>query len=274
MADTEVTEEQAQWRANVSGLISYRYLGTWSEALGEHEAKGWLNTRSDLRAPAGLKASPVGIALLDTAGINVEPAGPVAPTRIDVHLFESADGVERLEFHGRVLRAGRSQMFTESTIVDAADTDRVIGFGSTHWSVAGPNPGFNYVDSRPGAPESSDLPPLHEPFGARVRSDGELQIPELTPELGTGGLHQGPFQVVMESAAERALERAIGEAPYRIEHQGSSLIARGVGAPLVTRSEILRQDERTAVVKVELLAEGGDGRLVATSLCRFRLSEA
>ena len=60
------------------------------------EAEGWITIRRDLRGSVGLLAAPLGIALIDTAGINVDPLAVVSPTRIDVHLFEpAADKVYR-----------------------------------------------------------------------------------------------------------------------------------------------------------------------------------
>lgn len=271
MTDAPATDSATQqWTEGVSTLISYRYLGTFSETHGRHDAEGWVTTRSDMRGPLGLKAAPLGVALLDTAGINVDPIAVVSPTRIDLHLFEPALDVAEVHLEGRIIREGRSQMFTESRLTDAADRERVIGFGSTHWAVSGPNPGFSYVDNRPGTPDSGELPPLYEPFGARLRDDGELEIPELSPELGRNGLHQGPFQVIPEAAAMMAAARAVGDDSFWIEHQGTSIVSRGVGAPLVTSAEVLLANSTAIQVKVELRAEGADNKLCSTTLCRFR----
>jgi acyl-coenzyme A thioesterase PaaI-like protein len=270
--DRSTTEEQREWQAGVATLISYRYLGTYSESRGRHEAEGWITVRSDTRGPVGLLAAPLGIALLDTAGINVDPLAVVSPTRIDMEIFEKASDVKVIHLDGRILREGRSQFFTEARLTDDADRSRVIALGGTHWAVSGPNPGFRYVDNRPGVPDSPDLPPLHEPFGARIRDDGSFEISELTPELGRNGLHQGPFQVVPEAAAMAVAERALGTDQFWIEHQGSSIIARGVGAPLVTRSEVVRRTDASITVRVELRAQGKDDNLCSVSVCRFRLA--
>jgi acyl-coenzyme A thioesterase PaaI-like protein len=276
MATTEPGREDVagareRWRGGVATLVSYRYLGTYSESRGRHEAEGWMTIRRDLRGPVGVLSAPLGIALLDTAGINVDPLAVVSPTRIDVHLFEPAADVARVHLEGRVLREGRSQFFTESRITDAGDPDRLLALGSTHWAVAGPNPGFEYVDNRPGVADAPDLPPLYEAFGARRRDDGSLEIPELTPEVGRDGLHQGPFQVIPEAAAMIAAEQAAGTNRFWIEHQGTSIIQRGVGAPLATRAEILRISESEVHVRVELRAEGADDRLCSVTVCRFSL---
>ena len=273
MTDDTAGASDDAWGARVGALISYRYLGTYSEARGRHEAEGWLTVRADLRGPVGLLAAPLGIALLDTAGINVDPLAVVAPTRIDVQVFEPAIEVRRIRVDGRLLREGRSQFFTEGRFVDAANPSRLVGLGSTHWAVAGANPGYRYVDNRAGAPRSRDLPPLHEAFGARVRDDGNLEIPELTAELGGAGLHQGPIQVVPEAAAMRAAGAALGHDRFWIEHAGTTVMSRGVGAPFVTRAEVLHADERGIAVRVELRDEGNEDRLCAVTTCRFRITE-
>jgi acyl-coenzyme A thioesterase PaaI-like protein len=268
----QLTTEQERWRATVSTLISYRYLGTYSEARGSHEAEGWMTIRRDLRGPIGLLAAPVGIALLDTAGINVDKLASAAPTRIDLHLFEKAVDVEAIHLVGRILREGKSQFFTEAQITDASDAGRVIGFGGTHWSVSGPNPGFHYVDNRPGVPDQPTLPALYEAFGARQRDDGSLEIPELTPELGRAGLHQGPFQVVPEAAAMIAAKKAAGTDQLWIQYQGTSIISRGIGAPFITQATVLRDAEKEVTVRVELRAQGADNKLCSVTVCRFRLA--
>jgi acyl-coenzyme A thioesterase PaaI-like protein len=265
----ELTDAQRAWTFGVHSLISYRYLGTYSVAHGRHDAEGWITIRRDLRGPVGLLAAPLGIALLDTAGINVDPLAVVSPTRIDVHLFEPAADVARVHLEGRLLREGRSQFFTEGRLTDADDPARVIGLGSTHWAVAGPNPGFRYVDNRPGVADAEDLPPLYEPFGARPGDDGNLEIPELTAAIGRQGLHQGPFQVIPEAAAMRAAERAAGTDRFWIAHQGTSIVQRGVGAPLVTGAEVLAITDRDIDVRVELRARGADDRLCSVTVCRF-----
>jgi acyl-coenzyme A thioesterase PaaI-like protein len=257
------------WRDGVATLISYRYLGTYSEPRGRHAAEGWINIRRDLRGPIGLLAAPLGIAMLDTAGINVDPLAVVAPTRIDVHLFEPALEVTRVHVDGTVLREGRTQFFTEARLTDDADRGRVIGIGGTHWAATGPNPGFSYVDNRPGVADTTDLPPLYEVFGARRRVDDRLEIRELTTALGRDGLHQGPFQVVPEAAAMIAAQKAAGTERVWIQHQGTSIVQRGTAPPLVTTAEVLRVTDEAVHVRVELRAEGAGDRLCSVTVCRF-----
>jgi hypothetical protein len=229
-----------------------------------------MRIRSDMRGSVGVQAAPLGVALLGVAGINVDPLAVVSPTRIDVHVFEPAADVAEVHLDGRVLREGRSQYFTEARFTDAADPARLVAIGGTHWSVGPPNPDFVYQDPGEGVDDSPDLPPLYEVFGARRRDDGNLEIPALGPELGGDALHQGPFQVVPEAAATLAARDAVGTDRFWIEHQGTSIITRGAGTPLVTHAEVLRVAEGCVNVRVELRAEGADDRLLSVTICRFR----
>jgi len=266
-----LAQARAAWRAGVEDVISYRYLGTFSTAVSPHEAIGEMKIRPDMRGPVGLLAAPLGVALNDTAGINIDPIMLCAPTRIDMHLFEPGQDVLEVRLEGRVLREGRSQFFTESRFTDAADRSRLIAIGGTHWSVGTLNPGFNYVDCRPLAPTGPDFPPLYQPFGGRLRDDGNLEIPDEAEHLGSGGLHQGPFQVVPEAAAMMAAQDVAGTDQFWIEHQGTSIIARGSGRPLVTHAEVLCIAEGCVNVRVEMRGEGDGDRLLAVTMCRFRL---
>jgi len=271
-SQADLGELQQRWREGIAELISYRYIGTYAEPHGRREADGGLKIRRDLRGPVGLLAAPLGIALLAVAGVNVYPLSVVSPTRIDLELFESATDVSEVHFDGHLIREARSQYFTESRITDASDPNRLIGFGGTHWAVSRPCPEYTYVDPGPGVPDSADLPPLYEPYGARLRADGRLEVPEVRPELGRNGLHQGPFQVVSEAAARRAAEGALGTDKFWIEHFGMSIVARGHGVPLVAHPEVLHVTSASVTVRVEMRAEGDDDAICSAALCRFRRS--
>ena len=168
----DVEEHWRAWRTSLGedGLISYRYLGCSSTALTRDTAEGQMRVRHDLRTAGGLLAAPLGIALLDTAGINVDAIGRCAPTQIDVTVFDAALDVDAVRLFGEIVREGRTQMFTRARIEDAARPGRVIGFGTTSWAVMAPTPpGFVYVDPGPGVPDAPDLPPLVEAFDVTSR---------------------------------------------------------------------------------------------------------
>ncbi len=66
-----------------------------------------------------------------------------------------------------------------------------------------------------------------------------------------------------------AAERALGTDRFWIEHQGTSIVSRGVGTPLVTSTEVLRLTDRAVHVRVELRARGADDRLCSVTVCDF-----
>jgi len=273
---TETSEKFWQgWQQSLGadGLISYRYLGCSSRALSRHEAVGRMRLRRDMRAARGLLLAPLGIAMLDTAGINVDALARVAPTRIDLTLLEQASDVGEIVINGRVLRAGRSQMFTEAQFLDSADPRRVIGFGSTSWAVMTPvPPGYRYVDPGPGVDDSPTLPALHTAFGAATRPDGSVTLPGLSSHVGTETLHQGPIQVLLEAAATEAARPAIGDVPMRVSHSGVSIVRPGRKGPFVARGTVVRSTGQLVACRAELHDEAiskEDAGLVAAASVVF-----
>jgi hypothetical protein len=61
-------------------------------------------------------------------------------------------------------------------------------------------------------------------------------------------------------------------ARFWIEHQGTSIVARGLGAPLVAHPEVVRVTGGSVTVRVEMRAEGAGDKLCSTTVCRFRLA--
>ena len=271
----------ARWKEWEEGLgpprlISYRYLGCGSTALDAHHAEGRMRLRRDMRGGAGLRAGPLAIALLDTAGINVDALAQVAPTRIDLDLFEGAEDVGEVRIVGRVLRAGRTQLFTEGRIEDVGRPGRVVGYGTTSWAVSGPAPDpFRYDDPGPGFPDGVQLPPLPVVFEAEPRAGGGYEIPAVSRRIGTNTLHQGPIQVAMEAAAEEVLadhadhaDRA-GLGGWRLGRSGVTIAAPGRTGPFLATAELMAGGANGMAVRAQLVDSGAD-RLVATALFRWQ----
>ena len=261
-----------EWEAELGPprLISYRYLGCNSVAVDRHHAEGRMRLRRDMRSSAGLGAAPLAIALLDTAGINVDALAQVAPTRIDLDVFEAAADVEEVRILGQVLREGRTQMFTEGRIEDAARPGRIVAYGMTSWAVSGPAPDpFRYDQPGPGFPDGADLPPITEVFEVWPHPDGGFEIPGVSRRIGTTNLHQGPIQVAMESAAAEVVEGSAGPGPWRIERSGVTIAAAGKTGPFLATAEVLTGTGDAVAARAQLVDSGAD-RLVATALFRWR----
>ena len=269
----DVDEHWRTWQAALGegGLISYRYLGCASVALTRDTAEGRMRLRTDLRTAGGLLAAPLGIALLDTAGINVDAIAQCAPTQIDVTVFGPAGDVEAVHLVGEIVREGRSQMFTRSRYEDAAHPGRVIGFGTTSWAVAQPTPpGYVYVDPGPGVSEAPDLPPLVEAFDAVPRAGGGYELAALSPRVGGATLHQGPIQVMLEAAALDAARDAAATDAIYAEHTGTTIVQRGKTGPFVATASVLSNADGVVSCLAELRDQGEGGRVVATGFSLYR----
>ena len=272
----DTDEHWDAWKHSLGedGLVSYRYLGCSSVAFDRHTAEGRMRLRTDVRTAGGLLAAPLGIALLDTAGINVDAIGRCAPTQIDVTVFDSAHDVAEVRIFGAIVREGRSQMFTQGRFEDAARPGRVIGFGTTSWAVMAPTPpGFVYVDPGPGIPEAPGLPPFVEAFGVIRLAAGGYELAGLSPQVGGDSLHQGPIQAMLEAAALDAACEAAGTDAIYAEHMGTTIVQRGKTGPFVATASVLAARNQTVACRAELRDQGEGGRVFATGFSLYRRAE-
>lgn len=257
------------WAGSLDELISYRYVGCRSIATDDDQAVGGFVVRSDLRLGQGLLGAPVAIAVLDTAGINIDGIHILALTRVDMQLLDGAGSVEAIAVLGTVVRRARTMVFTEARLVDAADHGRTIGFSTADWVVIKPTPpGFAYVDPGPGVPDRPPMPPLWAAYGAVPLPGGGFEIPALSPRVGTERMHHGPMLVVTEAAALQAAEAA-GFTPTGVEALSTRLIRAATVGPFRTRAEVLAQSASTAACRAELYDEGA-GAVVATTFVTVR----
>ena len=267
----EAASPYGEWADAIDQLVSYRYLASRPHALDRDHAENWLLLRHDLRGTGGVLAAPLAIAMLDAAGINVDPVNVLALTHVDVHVLDPAVDVREVYFRSHVTREARSQVFTESTLFDADDPGRAIGFGTANWSVIVPTTGdFRYPQPGSGIPDSPDAPPLWEAFTGRRRSDGLLEIPGLSPQIGTERLHHGPMFVITEAAALDAIGRRLGGAPVAVEHLGMSIVSPGRRGPFVAHPTWVGGAHDVIGCRVELRDEGVHGRAVARTFLRAR----
>ena len=161
-----------------------------------------MQLRRDLRTPGGLLAAPLGIALLDTAGINVDAIGRCAPTQIDVTVFDAALDVEAVRLFGEIVREGSvADVHTcaHRGRGTARTRDRVrlhelggAGADAARFRLRGPR-ARRRRHARPAAP--------HRRVRRGAPAGGGYVLDGLSARVGADSLHQGPIQVMLEAAA-------------------------------------------------------------------------
>jgi len=276
MTDSTTRREAAspfgEWASSVDALMSYRYLASRPRAIDRSHAEGLMQLRPDLRTSAGaVLAAPLTIAMLDVAGINVDRIWILALTQTNVDVLDAGVEIGEIYLSGHITSEARSQIFTEARIYDAADHNRLIGFGTANWSVICPTPeGFQYPEPGCGVQDRTDLPPLWQAYTGRRRADGLLEVPGLRPEIGGERLHHGPMLVVTEAAAIEAAARALGTDALAVEHLGLTIVAPGRSGPFVANPVLVAVNADTVGCRVELRDGGRDDRLVATAFVRLR----
>ena len=122
-----------RWETAAEELVSYRYLGCRSVVVDVAHATGTMALRSDMRWSAGLLGSPLAIAMLDTAGINIDAIRFGALTHVTLQVHSDSAAVRRLRFDGEVSRMAKRAIFTEAVIVDELCPAHVVAHGSADW---------------------------------------------------------------------------------------------------------------------------------------------
>jgi hypothetical protein len=256
------------------GLMTYRYLGSRSTVGADGAVEGAMVIRRDMRnASGGLMAAPLSIALADAAGVRGDAVSVPAPVISSVHVLDAGTDVAEIRVRDSRIHDGRTMGFGEAEITDAADPERVIaltrGMGV---KLAAAPPGYEYVDPGPGVPDSPELPPLHEAFGAQRHADGVWALPVLDARLGStsGSLHHGATQVVLEAAAMELAAAASDDRARQIEDWSVMFVARGTVGPFVTSGDVRVGGLGRVACRMTLRDEGNGNRVVASALAVFR----
>jgi hypothetical protein len=118
----EAVDPFGEWASSKDVLMSYRYLASAPRAVDRTHAENLLNIRRDLRTPAGaMLAAPLAIAMLDAAGVNVDPVNILALTQVNITVIDDGRNIDDAFVAGRVATEARSQIFTEASFYDAGD---------------------------------------------------------------------------------------------------------------------------------------------------------
>jgi acyl-coenzyme A thioesterase PaaI-like protein len=255
-------------------FVVYSHIGVSSQRSGEGAAQGTLALRDDLRGPAGPLVAPLIVMVLDSVATATLSLASAIPTRVDVESFDAASDVEALRLHGRVRRRGRSQIYYDARIEDAADPGRLIAYGSVNMSVTGP-PVAEYIGHSAGGPAQrgpgSDDRPLTEVFEGRPAGDGGYEIAALTSRTGFGRLHAGVQTVMAEAAAADAVASLVGTRLVRTERLEAQLLTGGKVGPFSVVPEVLAIDDDHATCRIEVLDRGAESRLISVIVGRFRI---
>jgi hypothetical protein len=268
----EAADPFGEWAGSKDVLMSYRYLASAPRAVDRTHAENLLRIRRDLRTPGGaMLAAPLAIAMLDAAGVNVDPVNILALTQVNITVIDHGRGVDDVFVAGRVATEARSQIFTEASFYDSGDRETLIGLGSANWSVICPTPdGFVYPEPGEGVDDTSDVPPLWQAYTGRRRDDGLFEIPGLRPEIGAERLHHGPMLVVAEAAAIDAGARGIGTDVVGVDQLAMTIVAPGRVGPFVAVPVSVGTSGDVGACRVELRDAGRDDRVVATTVVRMR----
>jgi hypothetical protein len=270
--DRGAGEIHGVFKDTTDDLVSYRYLGCSSVLRDREHAEGRMRFRQDMRTGGGaLLTAPLAIAMLDTAGINIDRFYHAACTHIDVHLVDPGVGVGELRTLGTVVREARTAVFTEARFEDARTPGRLLGSGTVGWSIIGQTPpGFEYTDPGPGLEDSPDLPALPEAYDARPMAGGGYRIEGLSTRIGTDVLHHGPILVTSEAAALDALSAAAGTAAIALETASLRLVRAGKRGPFVVSAEVIGSFGRVFACRSDMRDEGAGGAVIATGFFRAR----
>lgn len=276
MDDIRTVGPERHWEAFARAwtrLLTYRYLGKRTPVLDAGVDRETMPLRHDMRnAAGGIMAAPLCIAAPEPWWRDDECVP--APVAMSYEIVDPAHGVRTLEVLREVIHVGRSMGFSRARIVDAEDHSRVIavstGLGISLGDVP---PGFKPVDNPPlEIPDSPDLPPLAEVFGAVRGGDGRWRIPELRPELAAphGALHLGPINIVLEAAAMDAVATAVGSRLVQVESWTVLMVKPGEVGPFRADAVVLAARAERIPVDLTLRDEGRSDRIVATASAVFR----
>jgi len=253
-----------KWANTMDALVSYRYLGCRSELLDRDHAVGRMPIRTDMRWSGGLRGAPLAIAMLDTAGINIDRIVFGALTHIAIRVHDDADGVGTLRTDGEVVRLSRRAVFTEGVMCDADDPSRVLARCSADWVNLGDvAEGFDYTDPGPGVPDTPPMPPLHEAYFVDANEDGSFTIPRLRIEIGDQLLHHGPNLVALDAQSIVLAEAEAPGARLGLRTFDIRLIRGGERPPFVTRSRGSGRTGDRVWAAAELVDDGGAGQVIS-----------
>ena len=257
---------QGAFTGSMGDLVTYRYVGCRSELLDRDHAEGSTAMRRHLRTPSTISGTALAVSMLDTAGINVDPAFLLALTQIDLQLYEPALDISASPHCRPGLSGGRADSGVHRmSIQDAERPGRVIGSGAANWSVLSPTPeGFVYTDPGVGSPDGPDTPSMVEIFELEAAPDGNVVVPQLSPRIGAELLHHGPVLAAIEQSALRAMTRTATGTPALLSWT-MRMVRAGRTAPFTASAEVLAVTPELIACRAEM-RDGNDETIAVAHL--------
>jgi hypothetical protein len=260
---------EQQWTA----LLSYRYLGVEHSNLDASVDKETMTLRHDMRNDTGgIMVTPLCLLAPETGGFSDENAIP-NPVIASMHILDDCRDLSELALVRETIRVGRTNGFSRSQIVDAADPTRVIalseGMGVSLGSVPA---GYEKVENPPIEVEDSpSMPPLRDVFGVTRRPDGNWVLPELQSEFASpdAALHIGPQHIVLETAATE-MAQDLANSDVQIENWHVMFVARGKIGPFRAEGSVHGGPDHRIGCQLTLHDEGNDDRAVSSVTASFR----
>lgn len=263
-----------------SALEVYRYIGCSASPTSEVSALGRLPWRPDLEMDGEPSMAALAVFVQSMAGVNVFPITPmVVPTSVVVHLRDHAEGIEELEGHSEVVRAGRTSAVTSATIVSASDPSRLVAHALATWAFPG-GPVEPRGQNRGASAASYEgtysaslvdwLAPVDHAEGLAVHD----VRPAVAEPVALGGtesrtMHGGPIQILNEASARTHARSSAGSQDVALLDFATYFLAPARDVPLVARAETVARLGDDLDVRVELRRP--DARLCSFSEGRFRI---
>lgn len=266
-------EYAAELRRRWGGLLSYRYIGRSYAQMDLGPEDNTVAIRHDMRDGAGgLLFGMLGIASPEGGHMSDLEAVP-NPVIHSCQILDPGVGVSRIEVISEELKRGRQMGYSRSKIVDADDPARVLALTEGQGiSIGIPPDGLQRMEANPlVVPDSPDLPPLWQVFGARLRSDGYWALPELSVDVASpdAALHVGPQFVVLETAARHRAAEAAGTDGLHGVSSHVMFVARGKSGPFRVEPESMSGSAGSVAVRVNMYDEGAGDRLTTVGSYLF-----
>jgi hypothetical protein len=256
-----------------TSLLTYRYLGREWGSLDNNVAEGhFMKLRHDMRnASGGIMAAPLCVASPECGGFNDNVVVP-NPLIASMQILDPARDVKKLMILPDNVHTGRRLGFSRALVVDADNPERVVAISTGVGLSLGDVPdGYQKIDNPPiDIVDSSDLPPLHQVFGAERISHGVWQLPLLTDEMASpdAALHIGPQHIVLETASTE-LAQAFSSSPLQISDWYVMFVNRGKVGPFITQGEAFVGANGKIGTRMNLIDMGDNQRVVSTCAATF-----